>query len=80
MASLVGANRDYLLNRIPHISSLMVESIDEVLSHAETIVIGNNDIEFSGILNRIKDKQVVVDLVRVVENTTDKELYDGICW
>jgi len=80
LASLVGANRDYLLNRIPHISSLMVESIDEVLSHADTLVIGNNDIEFSGILNRLKDGPVVVDLVRVIENTTDKELYDGICW
>jgi len=80
LASLVGANRDYLLNRIPHISSLMVESIDDVISHADTLVIGNNDIEFSDILNRIGDKQAVVDLVRVVENTTDKELYDGICW
>ena len=80
LASLVGANRDYLLNRIPHISNLMVENIDEVLSHAETIVIGNNDIEFSGIMDRITDKQVVVDLVRVVKNAKDKELYDGICW
>jgi len=80
LASLVGANRDYLLNRIPHISNLMVESIDEVLSHADTLVIGNNDIEFSGILNRIKDGQVMIDLVRVVEKTTDKELYNGICW
>lgn len=80
LASLVGANRDYLLNRIPHISSLMVESIDDVLSHADTLVIGNNDIEFSGILNRIKNGQVVVDLVRIVEKMTDKELYDGICW
>jgi GDP-mannose 6-dehydrogenase len=80
LASLVGANRDYLLNRIPHISNLMVENIDEVLSHAETIVIGNNDIEFSGIMNRITDKQVVVDLVRVVKNAKDKEIYDGICW
>jgi GDP-mannose 6-dehydrogenase len=80
LASLVGANRDYLLNRIPHISNLMVENIDEVLSHAETIVIGNNDIEFSGIMNRITDKQVVVDLVRVVKSAKDKEIYDGICW
>ena len=80
LASLVGANRNYLLNRIPHISNLMVESIDEVLSHAETLVIGNNDIEFSGVLNRIKNGQAVVDFVRIVENTRDKESYDGICW
>jgi GDP-mannose 6-dehydrogenase len=80
LASLVGANRDYLLNRIPHISRLMEDSIDEVLSHADTIVIGNNDIEFYDIIDRLKDKQMVVDLVRVVEKTRDKELYDGICW
>jgi GDP-mannose 6-dehydrogenase len=80
LASLVGANRDYLLNRISHISSLMVDSIDEVLLHADTVVIGTNDIEFPGILNRVKDGQVVVDLVRITENTSDKEDYDGICW
>lgn len=80
LASLVGANRDYLLNRIPHISSLMVEGIDEVLSHAETVVIGNNDIEFSDILARVKDGQIVVDLVRVIGKATDNESYDGICW
>jgi GDP-mannose 6-dehydrogenase len=80
LASLVGANRDYILNRISHISSLMVDSIEEVLSRADTLVIGNSDEEFSGIMGRIKDGQVVVDLVRITENKPDKEMYDGICW
>ena len=80
LASLVGANRDYLLNRISHISNLMVDSIDEVLCHADTLVIGTNDIEFPAILNKIKDGQVVVDLVRITENMLNKETYDGICW
>ena len=31
IASLVGANRDFILNRIPHISKLMVGDIDAVL-------------------------------------------------
>ncbi len=34
IASLVGANRDFILNRIPHISKLMVEDMDAVLDHA----------------------------------------------
>lgn len=34
LAALTGANRDYILNRIPHISRLMVDSVDEVLSFA----------------------------------------------
>jgi GDP-mannose 6-dehydrogenase len=80
LASLVGANRDYLSNRIPHISSLMVDSIDEVLINADTLVIGTDDIEFPRILNRLKDGQVVVDLVRITENIPYKEGYDGICW
>src|SRR5439155_17544287 len=40
LASIHGANRDYILNHIPHISKLMVATIDEVLEHGETIVIG----------------------------------------
>ena len=46
IASLVGANRDFILNRIPHISKLMVGDIDAVLDHAETVVIGNKDPDF----------------------------------
>ena len=42
IASLVGANRDFILNHIPHISKLMVGDINAVLNHAQTVVVGNN--------------------------------------
>ncbi len=80
LASLVGANRDYILNRIPHISRLMVASIDEVLAFAETIVIGNGDKEFGGVVDRLRDGQVMVDLVRITNNQSVPGKYDGICW
>jgi GDP-mannose 6-dehydrogenase len=80
LASLVGANRDYILNQIPHISKLMVNSIDEVLEHSRTIVIGNGDSEFASVPGRINDGQVVVDLVRIVPDRTQEGRYDGICW
>ncbi len=50
LASLVGANKDFILNRIPHISRLMVNGIGEVLDHAETVVIGNKDPDFQNVL------------------------------
>jgi len=80
IASLVGANRDYILNQIPHISKLMVDSIDEVIEHAGTLVIGNGDKEFSTIVNRLKEGQVVVDLVRITPDKIQDTRYDGICW
>jgi GDP-mannose 6-dehydrogenase len=65
IAALVGANRDFILNHIPHISKLMVPSIDEVLAHAQTIVIGNRDPEFSQIQAKLREDQCLVDFVRI---------------
>lgn len=80
LAALTGANRDYILNHIPHISKLMVESMEEVLEFAEVIVIGNGAKEFAGVLDQLKPGQVVVDLVRIVPNKSEAGRYDGICW
>lgn len=80
VASLVGANRDYILNHIPHISRLMVDSLDALLEHAETIVVGNADPSFREVPALMRDDQVMVDLVRVREGTSEEDRYDGICW
>jgi GDP-mannose 6-dehydrogenase len=65
LARLVGANRDFILNRIPHISRLMVGGIDAVLDHGETIVIGNRDPEFSKIPGLLRSEQILVDLTGI---------------
>jgi len=80
LASLVGANRDFILNRIPHISRLMVSEMDQVLDHAQTIVIGNNDGEFRSVPDRLREDQVLVDFVRITPRKSEEGKYDGICW
>jgi GDP-mannose 6-dehydrogenase len=80
IASLTGANRDFILNRIPHISRLMVDGIDRVLDHAQTIVIGNKDPEFEQVPARMRDGQVMVDFVRIADRRSEEGKYDGICW
>jgi GDP-mannose 6-dehydrogenase len=80
LASLTGANRDFILNHIPHISRLMVGTIKDVLDFAETIVIGNSAPEFKDVPARLEDGQVLVDLVRVSDGRSAPGRYDGICW
>lgn len=80
VASLLGANRDYILNHIPHISKLMENSIDKVLGHAETVVIGSGDEEFCTVPARLRADQVLVDLVRISDSANGRDNYDGICW
>jgi GDP-mannose 6-dehydrogenase len=80
IASIHGANRDYILNHVPHISRLMAESIEEVLRHADTIVIGNSAPEFREVPKLVSDVQTVVDLVRVSDSCSVSGVYEGICW
>jgi len=80
VASLVGANRDFILNRIPHISKLMVDNMAAVLQHAETIVIGHKEEEFERVPQLLQKGQSLVDFVRISNNGTKNDAYDGICW
>jgi len=75
IAALVGANRDFILNRIPHISRLMASSIGAVLSHAQTIVIGNYDPEFRKIQELLREDQCLVDLARITRVGSAKAQY-----
>lgn len=80
IASLVGANRDFILNHIPHISKLMVGDIDAVLNHAQTVVIGTKDVDFKRVPERLREGQLLVDFVRIIEGRSENGKYDGICW
>ena len=80
IARIHGANRDYILNHIPHISRLMVSSIGEVMSHANTIVIGNAAPEFADIPGRLASNQTVIDLVRITASRSIAGVYEGLCW
>jgi len=80
LASLVGANRDFILNPIPHISRLMVDGVDAVLEHAQTVVIGTNDPDFQQVPDRLRDGQLLVEFVRMFDRRNGNGKYDGICW
>jgi len=65
VARLVGANRRYIEEEIPHISSLLCDNVEALLSHAQVLVIGNTGEEATAVLARARADQQVVDLTRV---------------
>ena len=64
LARLVGANRRYIDEEIPHIASLMCGSVDEVVEHADVLVIGSVSDEAGRALAAVRPGQAVVDLTR----------------
>jgi GDP-mannose 6-dehydrogenase len=81
LARLVGANKQYIEQQIAHLSSLMVPSIDELIDQSEVIVIGNQGPEFVDALSRVRDDQIVIDLVRLpIAADAKPRGYRGLCW
>jgi len=58
----------------------MVEKVDAVLDHAQTVVIGTKDPDFQSVPGAHANSQVLVDFVRIDNHRCEKEKYDGICW
>src|SRR5262249_38076869 len=73
LARLFGANKEFIENEIPHISSLMREELQEVIETAEVIIIGKKDEEFQAAAKA--SGRVIIDLVRLIEREVGQENY-----
>jgi GDP-mannose 6-dehydrogenase len=78
LARLFGANKEFIENEIPHISSLMRKELQDVIEAAEVIIIGKRDEEFRVIAGL--SGRVIIDLVRLIEPEENRDNYHGICW
>jgi GDP-mannose 6-dehydrogenase len=78
-SALTGANLHYVRSHIPHLSALLQETIEDVVDHAEMLVIGSGDAAAKQAMALARGKPVV-DLVRLPRETEDSGLYHGICW
>ncbi len=81
LARLVGANKQYIEEQIPHLSRHLCQSTDEVIERSEVIVVGNGSPEFSDAVVRCRPDQTVIDLVRIpLDFSKVQARYEGICW
>ena len=81
VSQLIGANKAYIEEVVPHIGSLMCESVEEAMQGARTVVVG---LQGQDITNAIYDNsqadQLFLDLVGLAESDKLKGEYRGICW
>ena len=81
LANLQGANRAYIEQEIPHIASLMCNSIEDVLAVSDVIIVGYRTAEFQQALPKAKPEQIIIDLERNMVDTEQMQAqYNGICW
>jgi GDP-mannose 6-dehydrogenase len=81
LSKLVGANKRYIEEAIPHISSLMVESAEKVIESSEIVIVSKKSPKIQDAVMKKAGKRLVLDLVRIAPDETQPcENYQGICW
>ncbi|HXH51315.1 MAG TPA: UDP-glucose/GDP-mannose dehydrogenase family protein [Terriglobia bacterium] len=82
LGRLVGTNRQFIEDEIPHISSLLSTDLKDVIGTSEIVVIGTRSVEEQELNACLQPDQIVVDLVNLEKehqiNATPS--YEGICW
>jgi GDP-mannose 6-dehydrogenase len=81
LARLVGANKSYIEQAIPHISSLMVPSPKEAIDASEVVVVGKNNSKIQEAVANNSDSKLIIDLIRLPREAVKASPdYQGICW
>jgi GDP-mannose 6-dehydrogenase len=84
LSRLLGANREYISSRLPHLDQLLTSSVDEVMDHAEVCVVGCKDPAVVDAISSLADDdpRTIVDLVRLpdAEQLRERPRYAGLGW
>jgi GDP-mannose 6-dehydrogenase len=81
VSRLVGANRRYIEESIPHIGSLMCEQPADVIDASEALVVGlATPAVVQEIHRRCRADHFILDLVNLPDRDRLKGEYCGVCW
>ncbi len=77
LSKLIGANKSYIEEKLPHISTLLCKDMEELIANCDVIVIPNKTKEIEEI--EIPDNKTIIDLCRV-DTLRNHPGYNGLNW
>jgi GDP-mannose 6-dehydrogenase len=82
LGNLIGSNRQYIQEVIPHIGSLLRPTLEEVIQMTDVVLIGTKAIDQQVLQGLLRAHQIVIDLVNLNSSQRPQGpfVYEGICW
>jgi GDP-mannose 6-dehydrogenase len=81
IARLIGANRRYIEESIPHIASLMTDDIVSLVRNAEVLVVAMKTSEVLAALTaHSREDQLLLDIAGLPDRDAYGATYQGVCW
>jgi len=77
LSRLIGKNKSFIEEKLPHISKMLKEDINYVINSADIIIITNKDKSFEKL--NFPEHVNIIDLARLMEYSNINN-YVGICW
>ncbi len=82
LGRLVGSNRQYIEETIPHFGALISSTLEDVIDDAEVVVVGTREVNGDTLRQSLKPDQIVIDLANLksAHRPTGSFSYEGVCW
>jgi len=82
LGHLIGSNRLYIEEVIPHIGSLLSNSLSEVATGSDVVIVATRGLDSNELRACLQPEQVVIDLVNLERGSRPAISgdYEGICW
>lgn len=80
LPSLVGANREHLLQTLPHVAAYLVDDLSEAISGAELIIVAQGNPDYAEIVEGLEPEQKVLDLHGIARISGAGSTYRGLLW
>ena len=79
LSKLVGANKSFIDEHLPHLSELIVGDVESAIEHADVVLINHRNFNGDKYKDALSGKSAIVDLVRI-HALEDLPNYVGLCW
>jgi GDP-mannose 6-dehydrogenase len=81
LSRLLGANRRYIEETIPHIGSLMTDDLPSMIDDAQVLVVGQgSETVLTHLRQRCRPGHFILDLAKIPDPERLAGTYRGICW
>lgn len=81
LSNLLGANRRFIAEHLPHLGSLMKSDLGAVVGESDLLVVGLNDAStLEALRGHVRDDQILIDLVNIPNRQSWRGEHVGLCW
>jgi len=78
LSKLVGSNKEFITNQLPHLSELITDDIGIVFEKSDVLLVTQNNEEIKELFLSDKSK-ILIDVIRLIDEVSIKN-YHGVCW